>query len=300
MNLAVITMTYNDSFKFKEWCRWYEEYKNDKNLHIIVDNGSEQQYLSQVKEYFKNSVIIERSSNGGCTAAYNDGIKVALKNNKIDAIALIGNDVRLGKDYLPTLYRFLKSNSQYGMVGGVVFKKDSKIVENYGDNMLFGFFPKSNFCKKNIEMLPASMKVSYVPGGINMASREFYEKVGLQDEKLFMYNDEMDMFYRARKVGLLEAVTKSAIAWHQHIANPIKIDMSSKMAKLNGRNRVYIAKKHMNFFSGFLMFTYMLLLETLVFVRDIRSEKSRRVYYSKWKGYIAGFKGDMNNDFINS
>lgn len=300
MNLAIVTMTYNDGFKFNEWCRWYEEYKHYIYLHIVVDNGSEKEYLQQVKDYFKDSIIVERCFNGGCTAAYNDGIKVALANKDIDAIALIGNDVRLDKDYLPTLYRFLQSNPNYGMVGGVVFKKNSKIVENFGDTLIWGIFPKSNFCKKTIDELPSSMKVSYVPGGVNMARREFYENVGLQDENLFMYNDEMDMYFRAKKVGYIEAVTKSAIAWHEHIPNPIKIDMSSKMAKLNGRNRVYIAKKHMNFISGFIMFTYMLLLETLVFIRDIKSLKSRQIYFSKWNGYIAGIKGNMNNKFINS
>ena len=61
MKVAMITVTYNDSYKFKEWCQWYEEYKSEIDLHIVVDNGSEKDYLNMVKDYFTNSIIIERN-----------------------------------------------------------------------------------------------------------------------------------------------------------------------------------------------------------------------------------------------
>ena len=40
MKIAVIQITFNDGYKFKEWCGWYEEFKNEIDTHIIVDNGS--------------------------------------------------------------------------------------------------------------------------------------------------------------------------------------------------------------------------------------------------------------------
>jgi len=98
MKIAAITIAYNDGYKFKEWCQWYEEYKDEIAIHIIVDNHSVPKYLQQVKNYFKNSIIIEFTSNGGCTDAYNDGIRKALVNPNVDAIMLIGNDMKIKKD----------------------------------------------------------------------------------------------------------------------------------------------------------------------------------------------------------
>lgn len=97
MKIAAITITYNDDYKFREWCIYYNEYKSEIDLHIIVDNGSEQQYLKQVKSFFTDSIIIERKTNGGCTGAYNNGLKMALEREDIDAILLIGNDIRLAE-----------------------------------------------------------------------------------------------------------------------------------------------------------------------------------------------------------
>lgn len=298
MKIAGVTMTMNDGFKFKEWCQWYEEYKDELYIHIVVDNASEPSYLQQVKDYFKDSIIIERSYNGGCTAAYNDGIKKALEYKEVDAIALCGNDCRFERGALSEMYRFLFSKAEYGMVGGVVFRKDSDIVEDFGDIVNFIGIPKINYRNASYSELPESLEVSFVPGGINMSKREFYETVGLQDENLFMYNDEIDMFYRARKVGYIEAVTKNAKTWHQHISNPVVPDMRAKMSFINGRNRVYIIKKHHLGFKGLMYFLYTFMMETIVLIRDIRDKESRACYISKIKGFRAGFKCNMDNSFI--
>lgn len=297
-SIAVISITYNDSFKFNEWCQWYEEYKDQIGLHIIVDNGSSKEYLTKVRSYFKNSVIIERGKNGGCTGAYNDGLKYALSISHIKAIALLGNDIRLNKCFFDELYKLLFSRDELGMVGAAVLSKDSDVIESYGDTVNSIGIPKTNYTHHKLDDVPQEMDVSFVGGGCNLAKREFYEKVGLQDENLFMYNDEMDMFYRAKSMGYKEAVTKRAVAWHQHIRNSEDEEMSIKMAFLNGRNRIYIIKKHMDIFRGAAMFIYMFVCETLVFVRDINDKVSRDRYFSKCKGFIAGMIGNMDNTFL--
>ena len=297
MKIAVITITYNDDYKFTEWCNWYNDYKNDIYLHIIVDNGSTDAYKKKVKDYFTESVIIERETNGGCTSAYNDGLRFALSNKEIDAIMLLGNDIRIKVGAIVNMYHFLYSSPTYGMVGAVVYRKDSNIIESFGDTVNCIGLPRINYRNKKIEDVPQSLEVSYVGGGVNLAKRDFYEIIGLQDENLFMYNDEMDMFYRARKAGFIEAVTKDAEVWHQHISYPSTNDLSWKMSFLNGRNRVYIIKKHLGL-KGLAMFLYMFGMETAVAVRDIKDKKSRRNYWWKIKGFIAGLKNNMDNSFM--
>lgn len=298
-NLAIITITYNDDFKFQEWIKWYDEYKDSCYLHIIVDNGSALEYQELVKKTFKNSVVLELGHNGGCTEAYNHGIKYALRDENVQAIMLLGNDIQVKDGSLDAMFNFLQRNSEIGMVGGCVYRKGTNIIECYGDTINCLGISKSNYRNGHIEDVPDILEVSFVGGGANMSSRRFYEVVGLQDENLFMYNDEMDMFYRAKRCGFKEAVIKEAQFWHQHIS-PVtsSIQYACNMAYLNGRNRVYIIKKHMPLAKGLCMFIYMQILETIFFFRDIRDIKSRKAYFSKWRGFIAGLKGNMNNDFV--
>ncbi|HLN56057.1 MAG TPA: glycosyltransferase [Bacteroidales bacterium] len=246
MHVASVAITFNDGFKFREWVDHYNLYKDELYMNIIVDNGSDQEYLELVENSFSGTHIIKRQTNGGCTGAYNDGIRFALSDPDVDAIMLIGNDIRLEKGGVTKLYNFLYSNVQFGMVGPVVLKKDSNLVEIFGGKInprtltfdhLYVNTPVSDVHESTV--LSDSL-----PGGMNMAKRSFYEVVGLQDEYLFMYSDEIDTGIRARKHNMLMVATKDVLSWHQHI-NPGKAVVRSPLAGfLWGRNEVYLAKKH--------------------------------------------------------
>lgn len=52
MNVAAITITYNDDYKFTEWLGHYQEYKDELYLHIVVDNHSCEEYASKLRTFF--------------------------------------------------------------------------------------------------------------------------------------------------------------------------------------------------------------------------------------------------------
>lgn len=246
MNVAVITITFNDGFKFREWVSHFDLYKDELYKHIVVDNGSEPGYLGMVEETFTESHIIRRKKNGGCTGAYNDGIRYALSDPLVDAIMLIGNDIRLERGGLTRLYEFLYSNDQHGMVGPVLLKKDSDLVEVYGANINPANLTfEHQFVNVPISAITSDIVISdSLPGGMNMAKRSFYEIVGLQDEYLFMYSDEVDTGIRASKHNFLMVATKNVLSWHQHINPGHTVTRSPMAGFLWGRNEVYLAKKH--------------------------------------------------------
>lgn len=246
MKIAVVTITLNDTSRFKEWCSYYEEYKDEIALHIVVDNASEEGYTKIIKNYFINSVIIERSNNGGCTAAYNDGIKYALSCPDIDAICLVANDIKLERGAITNLYKIL-FNREHNIeaLAPITLAKDSDIVEHFGSKIskYLTMIPYG-FGKKLSDIEEEFVYGKAISGGANMASRAYYEKIGLQDEALFMYSDEVDMFFRAEKSNIRTATTKNVICWHQHINNNNGLNREPYTKYLPARNKVYLAKKH--------------------------------------------------------
>jgi len=246
MHVAAITITYNDDFKFREWTDHYSVYKDELYKHIVVDNGSDTEYITLVEKAFTGSEIIRRTVNGGCTGAYNDGIRLALSDPLIDAVMIIANDIRLEKGGVTKLYNLLFSDRRYGMVGPVVLQRDSKLIEIYGGRIhpwtltfdhLFANIPVT-------EVHEEKVLTDSLPGGMNMAKRSFYEIVGLQDDFLFMYSDEIDTGIRARKKNLLMVATRNVLSWHQHINRGQTAVRSPMAGYLWGRNEVYLAKKH--------------------------------------------------------
>lgn len=300
--IAVLTVTRNDGFKLKEWYEHYLEYKDDVYLHIIVDNDSDSVYLEEYKKLFTESVIIELGYNGGSTAAYNAGIKYALNDPKVDAISLIGNDIKMPKGTLPELYKLLESDKTYGMVAPVLINKDSdQIVDCYGEilnrkNM--NLVVLNN--RANVSTLPDILVSDTLPGGCNLSSREFYEKVGLQDENFFMYADEVDMGIRGERLGFKFVATTKAKAWHMHINEPGAVKRHPMSAYLMGRNHIYIARKLFGKKEVRATILNRLRYAAIFFISCIKHNKNKEDYKYAWaftKGVFAGIRGDMTNKF---
>ena len=289
MKIAAITVTYNDGYKLEEWYNYYLEYKDELHKIIIVDNGSESPYLNKVKTLFSDSIIIERTVNGGMTAAYNEGIRIALADPEIDSILLLANDFKLEKNGIPKLYRFLMSNEHYGIVSPVVLQNNSEKVESVGCYISWSLYLK----EPHVGELLSSIKqetfmVDTVAGGLNLARRELYETIGLQDEELFMYSDEADLGLRIKQTPYKVAVTKDMKVWHQHI-NPkersIRLPYS---AFLIGRNKIYLAYKHFGFLRAFLIFSLHMYKFLIGLITGIKSKEKIQFQFFFFVGSICG------------
>lgn len=246
MKIAGVSMTYNDGFKLKEWTEHYQTYKNQLGIFVIVDNGSEAQYRRELREAFPDAVIIQRETNGGCTAAYNDGIRYVLEKTDAEAIAIIGNDIKVTPGCLPAMYDYLMGDDQLGIVSAAMLGIDSNIIDNYGHKVHNFNITYEDHGKAIEGITPKQKYTDLVSGGFTMAKREFYVKAGLQDEALFMYCDELDTMLKAQKNGYKIGVIGNEYVWHWHINDPKRNGRSSASRYLICRNRVYLAKKYLS------------------------------------------------------
>ncbi len=254
--IAGISMTYNDGYKLNEWISHYKEYINELDYYVVVDNGSERAFVDSLYSSFPNAIIIERKDNGGCTAAYNDGIKYALDNTDADQIIIIGNDIRLSRGCIGVLSEYLSSDKSIGIVTSAMLHINSDVVDHFG--VMEGYFG-SSLCengKKYDEIKNQEKETDLYGGGLYMFNRELCKTVGFQDEKLFMYSDEIDMAIRTRKAGYRVCVTSKSFAWHWHINEPGQKHRKPASKFLSARNRIYISKKYYTCSKTFIYFLY--------------------------------------------
>ena len=249
MNIAAVTTFYDsDLDQLEAWAGFYADYADLLTQHIIVDNDSRPDYMARVRERFPNSTVVSRTANGGTTGAFNSGIVCALENPSIDAVLLISADIRLPKISLLQMSGLLASAPDIGVVGGVVYCADTvNQIESYGGTVRKdGFILTYNYPNcLDLSVVPDVLEVDVIPGGINLAKREVYERVGLQDERLFMYCDEIDWDHRVRLAEYRLLVTKKAQAWHEHNTRPVANTRSRKLARFyDNRNHVYLVGKY--------------------------------------------------------
>ena len=299
MRTAVITVTYNDGYKLEQWNKFYMQYANSIAYHVIVDNGSNKKYIESVKQKFNNSIILERKINGGSTAAYNTGIKYVLEQTDADMIMLLGNDIKISDKSIENLAKYLENHNDVGMVAPILCEADSDIVADYGCAINEDLTLNPYMYGKNVsEIYEKEHVCDTVTGGANMACRDFYVKVGLQDEKLFMYSDEVDMGLRAKSCGYVIACISSAICWHQHI-NPSGSEYRKPYsAYLMARNKIYIAKKyHLSKACCKVRNTYMAKSFRLYIKGSIRRKKElKEMAQYMFEGVLHGLKQDMSSN----
>ena len=247
MNVTMVTITYNDEYKLDEWVEKFNGYKQQFYKHIIVDNGSRPAYRNKLADLFPNCEIIYAPSNLGCTGAYNLGIERALEDLSVGGVMLLANDFRLSEHCIENLTAYLESVDALGMVSPVWVEPGTKdVISDFGCKFTRHLSMEAyGEGRKLGEIAETSRFCDGVGGGTNLATREFYEQVGLQDNNLFMYSDEVDMGLRARKLGILIGVTKNALCWHEHINPPESGNSRAHYVRyLTGRNKVYVSSKH--------------------------------------------------------
>ena len=295
MNIAAIVVTYNDDYKFNEWVSHHQLYKNNLYKHIIVDNGSNPEYLNKVEKEFSESIIIRRTSNGGSTSAYNDGIRYALSDINVDSIMLIGNDIKIDDKSVKELYNFLFSKLDLGMVTPYLLSKNSSIIESGGCDISYALLLSSHLLNVDFTKIDNSDKiVEAVTGGMNMAKREFYENVGLQDENLFMYSDEVDMSIRSLNFGYKMGVAGKAFAWHNHI-NKCSNERSVDVFMLIYRNKLYLARKHFGLIKLISIFCFQILMNL---INLSLMKYNVQIFLAYLKGSFRGLVNNMDNDSI--
>lgn len=243
MKIAAVTIYCNEDFRLEAWRRYYEEYRGDIGLHVIVNNGRKED-TPLLRAAFPDSMVLE-SPTPNMMASYNLALREILKDPEVDAVAQVVNDIRLSPHGFSTLYGYLEDDPALAMVSPVLLRKDSETVDCYGctiDSRTLDFIHEDagRDWRDNLE---ESRLVSGLPAGIFLARRSLYEQFGFQDEKLEMYSDEVDMGIRVARLGYRLGVTNRVRAWHQHVNPGGKAQRNPRAGYLMGRNQVYIAGK---------------------------------------------------------
>lgn len=286
----------NDFHSIDQWKMFYDNYVSAIYKHIIVDNNSTPEYKQKLKDLFPNSVLIERINNGGTTAAYNDGIRYALEIPEIDSIMLISNDIEIDVRSISTMHKFLNSNLHAGAVAPVLLGSDKRTIVTHGEKLNRDMGIQRLFEAKLIgDSIPEVVEADCLPGGMNIVKREVYEKVGLQDESLFMYMDENDFFYRVKGSGYKLFSLRAAIASHCHIATEGKQNDNSLAWFYINRNHLIVARRY----RGLKVFLKLLLkastLKGFALTYTFLKERTPRKVLYYYAGILYGLFGSRKN-----
>lgn len=216
----------------------------DSNLNfekIIVVDNSQNYVISKNLKNKKSIEVVFNKKNLGFAAGVNIGIKKSLKE-KADYTFLLNNDTKINNNFLKKLTDFLDNEEKAGIVApSIKFKRKNIYIFDLGGrvNNLFGRTSHLEV-KKIIDDLPRA--VDYVSGCAMLIRNKAFEKVGLFDEKFFLYYEDVDFCIRARNKGYLTYVLPECKV--EHFLSK-SIGKNSSMAFYNQtKSALIFGKKH--------------------------------------------------------
>jgi len=228
MQLSIIIVTYNSAKYIRECLQSISQTMGElKSEIIIIDNNSTDQTLELV-QYSGNLHIIKNDSNMGFAAAVNQGIE----QSQGDLILLLNPDTETEKNSLQKLINFIQSDRKVGIAGSRVLNPDKTLQYSIGRfptviNLIIDRIPFLNtifpaYFERRHRKYQNVQYPDWAAGPYLLIKREVIEKVGGFDEDYFMYMEEVDLCYRARKAGWRTAFCPDAEVIHYDLGKSEK------------------------------------------------------------------------------
>lgn len=177
---------------------------------VIVDNCSTDGSFELAKTHFGKASFIWNQANLGFSAGNNVGIRFALER-RADYVLLLNNDTEVEKEFLLKLVEVAESKSHIGIVSPVIFDANNREVWFSGG--VINWWMMKALHRRDIDM--AEQKESqFISGCAMLIKVEVLKRVGLLDERFFLYWEDVDFSLRTRMKGYKNVVVRSSWVYH--------------------------------------------------------------------------------------
>lgn len=281
---SILILTYN-SAKYlgplfeSLTARLTQDLKTGRVEIIVVDNASSDNTASEIKKYIgENTHFIENGENSG----YAKGVNLAAKKAKGKYLVVINPDARLKEIDLHKISQEFESRQNMAIAGFPIIDEQGNRERNAGkfyNPLSFLLYSMGFDNKANLRFSPSKKtKVDYVSGGFVIFRKDIFEKLKGYDEDYFMYVEDMDISFRAKKMGFETYFLPYATIVHKGQGSS-----SREFAIINIYKGLQLFfKKH----SSFIMQLYIssllsLKAATIIFLGAIFGKKDLVTSYSK-------------------
>jgi len=259
-HISIILVNYNTERDTKECLKSLKDLKTKgfKYKIIVVDNGSKKS-LSLSKDLSKNVELVRSESNLGFTGGNNLGIKFAFDTYNSDYILLLNNDTYVDQDFLVQLYLAAQAKPEQGLISPKIYfaknrefhRSDYSTAER-GNVLWYGGgsvdWPNVLCFHRGVDEVDrgqfnAQTTSDFATGCCILVRREVLEKIGLFDQRFFLYLEDVDLSVRTQTAGYEIGFCSSAMIWHKN-AGSSGGSGSPLQQYYQTRNRLLFALKH--------------------------------------------------------
>lgn len=217
--ITVIIVTHNSRIKLPDCLDSVERQNYPKDLLkiMVIDNNSTDSTVGYVREKYPKVKLIANQTNLGFAAANNQGYYLAQKN-KSDYLFLANDDIILEPNCLSHLAKIIASQNKIAAVQPKILlypQKDQ--INSFGNSLHYLGFAFCNYYKRQDNLgITKPLATPYPSGAAVLIKMSALEEVGLFDERLFMYHEDVDLGWRLNLAGYKVLLDPLAVVYHKY------------------------------------------------------------------------------------
>lgn len=216
--IALVTVTYDSAGVWEPFMASVAAQTDVDWRLIVIDNLSRdgtRELLSRIDH--PRVTVVLNDANVGVAAANNQGIAMALESGA-ERVVLINNDTEFGPDLLARLDRRMAETGADVISPLIPYHgRPDRIWYGGGSFVwLFGIMNRHDHADAPLSVVgTAPFRTDYAPTCCTMIDRHVFERIGLMDERYFVYWDDTDFMWRMKRAGLRLVVDPGAILLHK-------------------------------------------------------------------------------------
>lgn len=246
-SVVLIVLTYN-SRELARRCLSSLRDVDYPNLRVVVvDNASSDGTDQMIKSDFAGFELIQTGANLGYTGGNNRGLRRALDLGADYAMILNPDTVVVNHDFIKQMVAYLEANPDVGIAGPRVFLREAGAVQN---TVLFApglwrsliNWVQYRLAPRSFDLSANEIVDAETLNGVCLLLRtKCLREIGLFDENIFMYIEDADLDYRARRAGWRVCYLPIDSVIHEQRLDGYH--MTSQVSFLLRRNSVYFLRK---------------------------------------------------------
>ena len=210
--LSIVIVTWNCKKYLQDCLDSIAGYRRDSAVEVIVvDNASQDGTPEMVRDFYPEVTLVATGANLG----FPRGTNVGIQRSSGKYLSLINPDVRVLDGCIQKMMAYMDDNPRVGLLGPRMLSVDGTVGRScmgsptlwnlfcralaldtlMPRSKLFGGFLMQYFDRDRVA------EVDILNGWFWMTRAEAVQEVGLLDESLFMYADDLDWSRRFRQAG---------------------------------------------------------------------------------------------------
>lgn len=212
---------------------------------IVVDNGSTDDSVVQLRQHYPDLHLIETGANLGFAAANNVGMHTALAMGA-DYVWLLNNDTVVDPDALSALMDVMREDPSVGIAGSKIYYLDRPDTLWFAGgrlSLLSGWPLHRGTDEVDKGQFEETVDVDFATGCSLLARAAAVASLGPMVENYFLYWEDVDWCGRARHGGWRVVYVPESRIWHK-VGGSAASRNQRLQWRYQGRNRLLFYWRH--------------------------------------------------------